>query len=99
MVKGDAERDPRALPKTLCVKIKMLPSYETDHYELDNGEEIHNEYPETFEIPSRALRENLRAGSIVKLIFRMEEKTNQEELSVVRMWVEIKKMVLTTRVY
>ena len=69
---------------------KMLPNYETDHYELDNGEEIHNEYPETFEIPSRELRENLNSGDIVKLIFRMEEKENQEEVSVERMWVEIK---------
>ena len=67
-----------------------LPSYETDHYELDNGEEIHNEYPESFWIPSRELRENLNAGDIVKLIFRMEEKENQDNVSVERMWVEIK---------
>ena len=66
-----------------------LPTYEIDHYELDNGEEIHNEYPETFEIPSRELREKLKVGDIVKLIFRMEERANKEEVSVERMWVEI----------
>ena len=67
----------------------MLPNYETDHYELDNGEEIHNEYPETFEIPPREIRDNLKVGYLVKLIFRMEQRTNQEEISVERMWVEI----------
>jgi len=74
----------------MCNKKMQLPNYETDHYELDNGEEIHNEYPESFWIPSRVLRENLQAGDLVKLIFRMEEKENQDDVSVERMWVEIK---------
>lgn len=67
-----------------------LPNYEKDHYELDNAEEIHNKYPESFWVPSRELRDNLQVGDLVKLIFRMEERANQEEVSVERMWVEIK---------
>ena len=74
----------------MCNKKMQLPNYETDHYELDNGVEIHNEYPKSFWIPSRELRENLQSGDIVKLIFRMEEKENQDNVSVERMWVEIK---------
>jgi hypothetical protein len=66
-----------------------IPTYESDHYELDNGEDIHNEYPESFWIPSRELRDNLQSGNLVKLIFRMEEKTNLDEVAVERMWVEV----------
>ena len=66
-----------------------LPNYENDHYELDNGEEINKEHPESFYIPSRELRDNLQAGDTVKLIFRMEEKINPDEVAVERMWVEI----------
>ena len=32
-----------------------LPSYEKDNYELDNAEEIHREYPETFWIPEKEI--------------------------------------------
>ena len=67
-----------------------LPSYENNHYVLDNGEERHNESPESFYIPSRELRDNLKVGDLVKLIFRMEDKINSENVSVERMWVEIK---------
>jgi len=66
-----------------------LPTYESDHYELDNGENIHNEYPESFWIPDKELRNNLQSGNLVKLIFRMEESTNPNEVAVERMWVEI----------
>jgi len=66
-----------------------LPSYDKDHYELDNAEDIHNEYPESFWIPEKEIRKNLQSGSIVKLIFRMETKEDPEEVEVERMWVII----------
>ncbi len=67
-----------------------LPTYENDHYELDNGEKIHNENPESFWLPSKKLRENLQVGDLVKLIFRMSERENHENVTVERMWVKIK---------
>ena len=66
-----------------------LPSYEKDHYELDNGEEIHREFPDSFWIPEKGKRESLKPGDIVKLIFRMEESKGSDDVSVERMWVEI----------
>lgn len=66
-----------------------LPSYEKDHYELDNGEEIHQEYPDSFWIPEKDKRESLSVGDIVKLIFRMEETKGSDDVSVERMWVEV----------
>lgn len=65
-----------------------LPTYEADHYELDNGEDIHREYPESFWIPDRDKRESLQLGDLVKLIFRMEETAGSKEVSVERMWVQ-----------
>ena len=66
-----------------------LPTYEKDHYELDNGEELNKAYPESFWIPEKGLRENLNVGDLVKLIFRMEETKGSDDISVERMWVEI----------
>ena len=63
-----------------------LPSFDVDHYTLDDGEEIHKENTDTFLIPSAHDRENLKKGDIVKLIFRMEQR-DVEELSIERMWV------------
>ena len=66
-----------------------LPTYEKDHYELDNCEDIHREYPDTYWIPERKLRESLEPGEIVKLVFRMEETKGSDNVAVERMWVEI----------
>ncbi len=66
-----------------------LPSYDIDHYELDDGEAIHREYPDSFWIPELKNRESLRVGDLVKLIFRMEETKGSDDVSVERMWVEI----------
>ncbi|WP_373033752.1 DUF2314 domain-containing protein [Sulfurovum sp.] len=68
-----------------------LPSYEVDHYELDNGEELHREYPDSFSIPNKEIRGSLKPGNIVKLIFRMEETPGSDEVSVERMWVQVTK--------
>jgi len=53
-------------------------------YSLENGEARNHEYPETFEIPSRELREQLKAGDLVKLLFTL---TNGNDSQSERMWV------------
>ena len=55
-------------------------------YTLDNGAEIHGEFPETFEIPSQQERDSLRPGDLVKLVFRIEF---DEQAHVERMWVRV----------
>ena len=69
--------------------LMILPTYEKDHYQLDNGEELHKDYPESFWIPEKAARESLKVGDLVKLIFSMEETKGSNDISVERMWVEI----------
>ena len=66
-----------------------LPSYEINHYQLDNAEEIHANYPESFWLPEKTKRQNLNIGDIVKLIFRMELIDDPEGISVERMWVQV----------
>ncbi|MCK4501701.1 MAG: DUF2314 domain-containing protein [Desulfuromonadales bacterium] len=58
-------------------------------YTLDDAEEVNRQYPDTFWIPSRNVRENLGEGQLVKLLFRI---TNGSEDQVERMWVEITKI-------
>lgn len=69
--------------------LMILPTYEREHYQLDNGEELNKEYPDTFWIPEKEDRESLKVGDLVKLIFSMEENIGSDEVSVERMWVEI----------
>ncbi|MEQ9846239.1 DUF2314 domain-containing protein [Pectobacterium brasiliense] len=66
-----------------------LPTYETDCYELDDGEALSREYPDSFRIPAKDVREALVPGDFVKLIFRMEKTAGADELSVERMWVRV----------
>jgi len=66
-----------------------LPVYEKDHYVLDNGEELNREFPDSYEMPEKDIRESLEVGSIAKLVFRMEKTKGSDELSVERMWVRV----------
>jgi hypothetical protein len=43
------------------------PDFEKDGWCLDDGEEIHQETPETFLIPDLALRKILQPGDFAKL--------------------------------
>lgn len=54
------------------------------NYVLDNGEDLQQEFPETFYLPSRIEREALLPGELVKLIFRI---STEKEVHVERMWV------------
>ena len=65
-----------------------LASFEKQKYELDDGEQLHEEAPETFYIPELEQRQNLKVGDCVKLVFRMDQPF-KDHISVERMWVEI----------
>jgi mRNA-degrading endonuclease toxin of MazEF toxin-antitoxin module len=56
-------------------------------YVLEDGEENNRRYPDTFEIPAKDERHNLKAGQIVKLMFRI---TADGETQTERMWVIVK---------
>lgn len=56
-------------------------------YSLDSGIELHNEAPDTFWIPSKEMKQNLKENDTVKLVFR--EKGNAVE----RMWVKVTKVI------
>lgn len=66
-----------------------IPTYKDDHYVLNNAEELHHKYPDTFWLPAREIRETVEVGTLVKLIFSMEVVAGSEETSVERMWVEV----------
>jgi uncharacterized protein YegJ (DUF2314 family) len=54
---------------------------------LDDAEQRAAEAPRSFFIPPEALRASLKAGDLVKLIFRLER--DDGEVAVERMWVEV----------
>lgn len=72
------------------------PSWEIDGWEIDNGEQCHAEFPETFWIPSREARERLQPGDYAKLIFRISLDSEDDPVSVERMWVLVRGRVGST---
>ena len=42
-------------------------------FELESGEQLHAEAPDTFWIPPLDARQSLSSGDLVKLVFRIEE--------------------------
>ncbi|MDO5066491.1 MAG: DUF2314 domain-containing protein [Propionibacteriaceae bacterium] len=56
-------------------------------YTLDNGEELHRESPETFQLPSAEQRHTLQPGALVKLVFRGTDAAGA--VRVERMWVQV----------
>lgn len=72
--------------------LPILANLGDNGWELENGEEYANRSPETFKIPERTQRENLKAGDVVKLIFQSipDEEEYEGEKVVERMWVFVK---------
>jgi hypothetical protein len=66
------------------------PSWEIDGWELENGEECHAQFPDTFWIPERAHREALYPGDYAKLIFQISLDDENDPVSVERMWVLVR---------
>jgi uncharacterized protein YegJ (DUF2314 family) len=67
------------------------PDFEIDGWCLEDGEAYHAEAPDTFWIPERHRREGLEAGDLAKLIFRISVDNEDENVSVERMWVLVRK--------
>lgn len=65
-----------------------LATYDADGFELDDGESLHAAAPDTFAIPDAERRRDLRAGDVVKLVFRMRQD-GTDAPSVERMWVKV----------
>lgn len=69
------------------------PTIAADGWALVSAEERHAANPETFEIPSRTLREGLVPGVAAKLLFDIETRENGRvvDRGVDRMWVIVKR--------
>jgi hypothetical protein len=63
------------------------PDFIKDAWCLLDGEQRHQEAPETFEIPELALRKILQPGDFAKLMFKISVEGDAE---VERMWVIIR---------
>ncbi|MBX7171540.1 MAG: hypothetical protein K1X72_11335 [Pyrinomonadaceae bacterium] len=66
-----------------------LATFEEDSWQLRSGEESHQERPEEFWMPDLEIRQNLKRGDAVKLIFDFEgyNEDGQIEIGGERMWV------------
>ena len=66
-----------------------LATLDQDEWLLDSGEEAHRENPDTFWIPVREDRENLKPGHLVKLTFQILEtdEDGAQDVFGQRMWV------------
>jgi hypothetical protein len=56
-------------------------------YQLINADIEHRAYPRTYSIPRRIVRESLRPGDFVKLVFKVDPPVPRA--SAERMWVEV----------
>ena len=66
------------------------PDLEKDRWCLDDGEELHREFPSTFWIPDLEIRRALRPGDFAKLVFRIAVAGNEEGE---RMWVIVRSRI------
>ncbi|MBK4999046.1 DUF2314 domain-containing protein [Pseudomonas sp. S31] len=69
-----------------------LANIEDDGWALDDGEAIHEEFPDSFWLPPAEARHNLQPDELVKLIFRIVtvDEDEAEEENIERMWVIVK---------
>ena len=72
-----------------------LASFAEDFWELRSGEKAHSDNPETFWIPDRTARENLKRGDGAKLAFdfEVETKNGTVEIRGEKMWVIVIKQI------
>jgi hypothetical protein len=74
-----------------------MATLEGDGWALDNAEVQHAASPQTFHIPSRAEREALRPGQMVKLLFLFlnRDRDGSPIIDCERMWVTLKSVTPT----
>jgi hypothetical protein len=72
-----------------------LATFETDYWELRSAKESHRENPDKFWIPELKVRQNLKRGNAVKLIFDFEGYNENRGLEIggERMWVIVKEKI------
>jgi TIR domain len=89
---GKAPDFSAALPPAVTQALR-LANFAIEHWELESGMAMNEQYPKRFWIPDEATRRSLRPGDIVKLMFKLiyPESEDQDDgnVSVERMWVEI----------
>lgn len=64
----------------------------TPQYRLQDVEAIHRQNPRTYSIPRSEIRGGLKEGMLVKLVFVLEEPT-EDNIDAERMWVKVHKVV------
>lgn len=57
------------------------------NYTLSDVVDIHNQYPETFEIPTTDEVNNIKIGDYCKLIFKVDQLSYRADAE--RMWVKV----------
>lgn len=62
--------------------VPRLAGLDTDGWTLRSGEASHAEHPDSFHIPPRTVRENLRRGQRVKVIFDFKGEDEDGTVSV-----------------
>ena len=82
---GTADGWLQRIPKLPRDRTRKFATLEDDSWELESGEIRHRKRPDTFWIPDRAVRENLRIGQAAKLLFRIRS-ADGNEIGVERMW-------------
>ena len=76
---------------TLTDNPRRLAKLDADGWELESAEARHAASPETFWIPDRQVRDSLKAGQLVQLLFQISGTGDdgEREINVERMWVEV----------
>jgi TIR domain len=77
-----------AAPVAVPQQTVRLASFAIEHWELESGMVMNEQYPKTFWIPDEAVRRSLKPGNIVKLLFRYVYPDGGE-IQAERMWVQI----------
>jgi hypothetical protein len=72
-----------------------LASFERDFWQLQSGEQSHQEHPDSFWIPPLEQRQNLQRGQAARLIFEIEgeEEGGNVSRQGERMWVIVAEKV------
>ena len=68
--------------------MRGLATIERDGWALESGEARHAAHPDTFKMPSRHDRDNLRVGQAVQLLFQIRtvHEDGSTDVAVERMW-------------
>lgn len=66
---------------------------DVDGWCLEDGEARHREAPDTFWLPELERREALQPGDLAKLVFRISVDSEEQPVTVERMWVLVRERI------